>query len=35
MVAISCVYKVEVVKLDGTSEKLEINGSDGKVASAK
>jgi uncharacterized membrane protein YkoI len=28
-------YKVEVVKLDGTSEKLEINGSDGKVASAK
>jgi uncharacterized membrane protein YkoI len=29
------VYKVEVVKLDGTSEKLEINGSDGKVASAK
>jgi uncharacterized membrane protein YkoI len=29
------LYKVEVVKLDGTSEKLEINGSDGKVASAK
>jgi uncharacterized membrane protein YkoI len=29
------VYKVDVVKLDGTSEKLEINGSDGKVASAK
>ena len=28
-------YKIEVVKLDGTSEKLEINGSDGKVASAK
>src|ERR1700732_3882849 len=24
------LYKVEVVKLDGTSEKLEINGSDGK-----
>jgi len=29
------LYKVEVVKLDGTTEKLEINGSDGKVASAK
>jgi uncharacterized membrane protein YkoI len=29
------IYKVEVVKLDGTSDKLEINGSDGKVASAK
>lgn len=29
------IYKVEVVKRDGTSEKLEINGSDGKVASAK
>jgi uncharacterized membrane protein YkoI len=29
------IYKVEVVKLDGTSEKLEINGADGKVASAK
>jgi uncharacterized membrane protein YkoI len=29
------LYKVEVVKLDGTREKLEINGSDGKVASAK
>ncbi|HEY2400581.1 MAG TPA: PepSY domain-containing protein [Steroidobacteraceae bacterium] len=29
------IYKVEVVKLDGTSEKVEINGSDGKVASAK
>jgi len=28
------LYKVEVVKLDGTSQKLEINGSDGKVASA-
>ncbi|MBS0420450.1 MAG: PepSY domain-containing protein [Proteobacteria bacterium] len=28
------LYKVEVVKLDGTSSKLEINGSDGKVASA-
>jgi uncharacterized membrane protein YkoI len=28
-------YKIEVVKLDGTSEKLQINGSDGKVASAK
>ena len=28
-------YDVEVVKLDGTSEKLKINGSDGKVASAK
>jgi uncharacterized membrane protein YkoI len=29
------LYKVETVKLDGNSEKLEINGSDGKVASAK
>jgi uncharacterized membrane protein YkoI len=29
------VYKVEVVKLDGTTEKLQINGADGKVASAK
>jgi uncharacterized membrane protein YkoI len=29
------VYKVEVVKLDGTHEKVEINGADGKVASAK
>ena len=29
------LYKVEVVKLDGTSEKVEVNGSDGKVASAK
>jgi uncharacterized membrane protein YkoI len=29
------LYKIEVVKLDGTSEKLEINGADGKVASAK
>ncbi len=28
-------YEVEVVKLDGTSEKVKINGSDGKVASAK
>jgi uncharacterized membrane protein YkoI len=28
-------YNVEVVKLDGSSEKLKINGSDGKVASAK
>ncbi|SRR5581483_6125719 len=28
-------YTVEVVKLDGSSEKLKINGSDGKVASAK
>jgi len=28
-------YTVKVVKLDGTSEKLKINGSDGKVASAK
>jgi uncharacterized membrane protein YkoI len=28
-------YDVKVVKLDGTSEKLKINGSDGKVASAK
>jgi uncharacterized membrane protein YkoI len=29
------VYKVEVVKLDGTREKVQINGADGKVASAK
>jgi uncharacterized membrane protein YkoI len=29
------LYEVEVVKLDGTSEKMKINGSDGKVASAK
>lgn len=29
------LYEIEVVKLDGTSEKLKINGSDGKVASAK
>jgi uncharacterized membrane protein YkoI len=28
-------YDVEVVKLDGSSEKFKINGSDGKVASAK
>jgi uncharacterized membrane protein YkoI len=28
-------YTVKVVKLDGDSEKLKINGSDGKVASAK
>ena len=28
-------YDVNVVKLDGTTEKLEINGADGKVASAK
>ena len=28
-------YDVEVVKLDGSSEKLKINGADGKVASAK
>ena len=28
-------YELEVVKLDGTSEKMKINGSDGKVASAK
>ena len=28
-------YEVEVVKTDGTSQKLKINGSDGKVASAK
>lgn len=28
-------YDVKVVKMDGTSEKLKINGSDGKVASAK
>lgn len=28
-------YDVEVVKADGTNEKLKINGSDGKVASAK
>jgi uncharacterized membrane protein YkoI len=28
-------YDVKVVKADGTSEKLKINGSDGKVASAK
>jgi uncharacterized membrane protein YkoI len=28
-------YDVKVVKTDGTSEKLTINGSDGKVASAK
>jgi uncharacterized membrane protein YkoI len=28
-------YEIEVVKLDGTSEKMKINGSDGKVASAK
>ncbi len=26
------LYKIHVVKLDGTTEKLEINGSDGKVA---
>lgn len=29
------MYEIEVVKLDGTSEKLKINGSDGKVASSK
>jgi uncharacterized membrane protein YkoI len=28
-------YEVQVVKTDGSSEKLKINGSDGKVASAK
>ena len=28
-------YEVHVVKADGSSEKLKINGSDGKVASAK
>jgi uncharacterized membrane protein YkoI len=28
-------YDVEVVKADGTSEKFKVNGSDGKVASAK
>jgi uncharacterized membrane protein YkoI len=28
-------YEVKVVKLDGSSETLKINGSDGKVASAK
>jgi uncharacterized membrane protein YkoI len=28
-------YEVKVVKADGTSEKLKINGSDGKVASAR
>ncbi len=28
-------YEVEVVKLDGASEKVKINGSDGKVASAR
>jgi len=28
-------YEVKVVKVDGTSETLKINGSDGKVASAK
>jgi len=28
------LYKVEVVKLDGTTSKVEVNGSDGKVASA-
>jgi len=28
-------YKIEVAKADGTSETLKINGSDGKVASAK
>jgi uncharacterized membrane protein YkoI len=28
-------YEVKVVKADGTSETLKINGSDGKVASAK
>ena len=28
-------YEVEVVKLDGSSEKMKINGADGKVASAK
>ena len=28
-------YEVKVVKNDGTSETLKINGSDGKVASAK
>ena len=28
-------YEVEVVRTDGTSQKLKINGSDGKVASAK
>jgi uncharacterized membrane protein YkoI len=29
------LYEVEVVKLDGNSEKVKVNGSDGKVASAK
>jgi uncharacterized membrane protein YkoI len=28
-------YTVKVVKLDGTSEKVKVNGSDGKVASAE
>jgi len=28
-------YTVKVVKLDGTTEKVKVNGSDGKVASAK
>jgi len=28
-------YDIEVAKLDGTTEKFKINGSDGKVASAK
>jgi uncharacterized membrane protein YkoI len=28
-------YTVKVVKLDGDSEKVKVNGSDGKVASAK
>jgi uncharacterized membrane protein YkoI len=28
-------YDIEVVKADGTNEKLQINGADGKVASAK
>jgi uncharacterized membrane protein YkoI len=28
-------YEVKVVKADGTGETLKINGSDGKVASAK
>jgi uncharacterized membrane protein YkoI len=28
-------YEVKVVKLDGDSEKVKVNGSDGKVASAK
>lgn len=29
------LYEVEIVKVDGTREKMKINGSDGKIASAK